>query len=156
MKTLESIWNDTSYIPDFKQNISIINSSNFIIDYNLEKLGTSWIEFIRDYNVVKWTYRLNDLSLEELLEIIPEYADMENCIYRYDEDRCFNSDYEPYNMDGYIVITKETFEDCPTMYTVDYDYHGFLGYLPQATTLKEALLLTIKLLIINGYLEKSE
>lgn len=91
-------------------------------------------------------------SLNRLLDILPKHIDSfpmtkwyPPFIDEYDEIEAVEMD-TPSVLDGDVKLCF-----CGKTWAVDYDWDGFMGYLPQSESPIEAVVIAIELLHANGY-----
>lgn len=91
-------------------------------------------------------------SLSRLLDILPKHLDSFQMtkwyppfIDEYDEIEAVEMD-TPSVLDGDVKLSF-----CGKTWAVDYDWDGFMGYIPQSENPIEAVVLAIELLHANGY-----
>lgn len=100
-------------------------------------------------------------SLNRLLDILPKHLDSfpmtkwySPFIEEYDKIEAVEMG-EPSVLDGDVKLCF-----CGRTWAVDYDWDGFMGYIPQSENPIEAIVLAIELLHENGYkfneIEKGE
>lgn len=91
-------------------------------------------------------------SLSRLLDILPKHLDSfpmtkwySPFIDEYDKIEAVEMD-TPSVLDGDVKLCF-----CGKTWAVDYDWDGFMGYIPQSENPIEAVVLAIELLHANGY-----
>lgn len=91
-------------------------------------------------------------SLSRMLDILPKHLDSlpttkwySPFIDEYDEIEAVEMD-TPSVLDGDVKLCF-----CGKTWAVDYDWDGFMGYIPQSENPIEAIVLAIELLHANGY-----
>lgn len=126
------------------------------------KDGYSWLLFSENFLKPDNSDRcVPAWSLSALLDILPKHLDSFQMTKWYSPFIDEYDEIEAVEMDTSSVLdgdVKLCF--CGKTWAVDYDWGGFIGYLPQSESPIEAVVLAIELLHANGYkfneIEKGE